>query len=139
MPDILIPRDTSHITSYYNSVMNKGLLYQFTIEYAARNYKSLSAFKTYQDLYAYLQQLPVLSEFTDYAEHKGVKKRPMLINISRNLIEKSIQSYIVRHFFDYAGFYPVFQKDDVTLRRAVQVLEEGRWRPEIPAEEKGKP
>ncbi|WP_314791719.1 S41 family peptidase [Tannerella forsythia] len=139
MPDIFIPRDTSHITSYYNSVMNKGLLYQFTIEYAARNYKSLSAFKTYQDLYAYLQQLPVLSEFTDYAEHKGVKKRPMLINISRNLIEKSIQSYIVRHFFDYAGFYPVFQKDDVTLRRAVQVLEEGRWRPEIPAEEKGKP
>ena len=119
--------------------MNKRLLYQFTIEYAARNYKNLSAFKTYQDLYAYLQQLPVLNEFTDYAEHKGVKKRSMLINISKNLIKKSIQSYIVRHFFDYAGFYPVFQKDDVTLRRAVQVLEEGRWRPEIPAEEKGKP
>lgn len=136
MPDIFIPRDTSHITSYYNSVMNKGLLYQFTIEYAARNYKRFSSFKTYQELYAHLQQLPVLNEFTDYAESKGVKKRPTLINISRNLIEKSIQSYIVRHFFDYAGFYPVFQKDDVTLRRAVQVLEEGRWRPEIPTQEK---
>ena len=119
--------------------MNKGLLYQFTIEYAARNYKRFSSFKTYQELYAHLQQLPVLNEFADYAESKGVKKRPTLINISRSLIEKSIQSYIVRHFFDYAGFYPVFQKDDLTLRKAVQVLEEGTWRPEIRTQEKKQP
>lgn len=132
MPDLFIPRDTGNITSYYNNVMNKGHLYQFTIEYADRNHKKLSAFKTYQSLYAYLQQQPLLDQFTNYAENKGVKKRATLIQVSKNLLEKALCSYIVRHFFDYAGFYPVFQQDDITLHRAVQALEKDEWRPKLP-------
>lgn len=136
MPDIFIPRDTSGITSYYSSIINSGTLYLYALEYSDRNREKLSSFKTYQDLYKYLQQQPLLQDFTDFAATKGIKKRPTLINISKNLIENQLQSYIIRNFFDEAGFYPIFLKDDVTLHRAIKVINEGKWQPTV--EEKNK-
>ena len=103
----------------------------FILEYSDRNYDKLASFKTYQDLHKYLQQQPLLSDFTNYAAAKGIKKRPHLINISGKLIEKQIQAYIVRNFFDEAGFYPIFQNDDITLKRAVKVLNEGKSFPTL--------
>lgn len=126
MPDIFIPRDTSGVTSYYSNVVNSGVLYLYALEYSDQNREKLSSFKTWQELYDYLQQQPLLYNFTNFAASKGIKKRPTLINISGKLIENQLQAYIVRNFFDEAGFYPIFLKDDVTLKRAIRVLEEGK-------------
>jgi carboxyl-terminal processing protease len=130
MPDIFIPRDTHDITSYYSSVINSGVLYQFALDYSDRNHNTLASFKTWEALYAYLQQEPLIYEFTDFAEANGIKKRPTLIQISRHLIENLLHAYIVRNFFDAAGFYPVFQKDDITIQRAIQVIRNGTWMPD---------
>ena len=67
-----------------------------------------------------------LSDFVNFAATKGIKRRPTLINISGKLIENQLQAYIVRNFFDEAGFYPIFLKDDVTLLRAIKILQEGK-------------
>ena len=126
MPDIFIPRDTIGITTYYTNVVNKGVLTLYALEYSDQNREKLSSFATYQDLYEYLQSQPLLCDFTNFAVTKGIKKRPALINISGGLIEKLLHAYIVRNFFDEDGFYPIFQKDDPTLLRAVKIIEEGK-------------
>lgn len=127
MPDIFIPSDTSGITSYFNSVArNSSVLYLYALEYSDKNFDRLSSFKTYKELYKYLQQQPLLSDFTDFAATKGIKKRPALIEISGKLIETHLMAYISRNFFDEAGFYPIFYQDDVTILRAIQVIKEGK-------------
>lgn len=138
MPDVFIPRDTTGITSYFSNVINSGTLNLYALEYSDRNYNKLSAFKTYQELHKYLQQQPLLSDFINYAAEKGIKKRPNLISISSPLIEKQIQAYIVRNFFDEAGFYPIFQNDDVTLKRAIKVLNDGKSLPTLENKSKTK-
>lgn len=131
MPDIFIPRDTSGITSYYSNIINSGVLYLYALEYSDMNRKTLASFHTWEELYDHLQKQPLLYEFTNFAASKGIKKRPTLINISGKLIENQLHAYIVRNFFDEAGFYPVFLKDDITLKRAVKVLKEGKSVPEV--------
>lgn len=126
IPDIFIPRDTSGITSYFSSVVSSGVIYQYALEYSDRNRERFSTFKNYKELYNYLQQQPLLEDFTDYAVTKGIKKRPMLINVSARLIENHLQAYIIRNFFDEAGFYPIFLKDDPSLQKAIKVLTEGK-------------
>lgn len=126
MPDIFIPRDTTGVTSYFSQVINSGTMNLYVLEYSDRHYDKLASFKNYQELHQYLQQQPLLADFINYASNKGIKRRPNLINISGKLIEKQLQAYIVRNFFDDAGFYPIFQHDDVTLKRAVKVLKEGK-------------
>lgn len=131
MPDIFIPRDTSGITTYFTSIVNSGTLYLYVLEYSDQNREKLSSFTTYQDLYKYLQSQPLLYDFTNFAASKGIKKRPNLINISGKLIENQLQAYIVRNFFDEAGFYPIFLKDDPTLLRAIQIINEGKSIPTL--------
>ena len=131
MPDIFIPRDTSGITTYFTSIVNSGTLYLYALEYSDQNREKLSSFTTYQDLYKYLQSQPLLYDFTNFAASKGIKKRPNLINISGKLIENQLQAYIVRNFFDEAGFYPIFLKDDPTLLRAIQIINEGKSIPTL--------
>lgn len=134
MPDIFIPRDTSGITSYYSNVINSGVLYLYALEYSDRNREKLASFKTWEELYAYLKQQPLLTDFTNFAATKGIRKRPTLIAISGPLIENQLQAYIVRNFFDEAGFYPIFLKDDVTLKRAIELLKAGKAFPEAETE-----
>ena len=134
MPDIFIPRDTIGITSYFSSLVGSGVLHLFTLEYSDRNYDKLSSFKTWEEMYAYLQQQPLLSQCVNFAATRGIKRRPRLINISSSLIETQLQAYITRNYFDDAGFYPIFYKDDPTLLRAIKVLKEGKSVPEIKQE-----
>ena len=131
MPDIFIPRDTSGITTYFTSIVNSGTLYLYALEYSDQNREKLSSFTDYQDLYKYLQSQPLLYDFTNFAASKGIKKRPNLINISGKLIENQLHAYIVRNFFDEAGFYPIFLKDDPTLLRAIQIINEGKSIPTL--------
>lgn len=136
MPDIFIPRDTSGVTSYFSNVINSGVLNLFTLEYSDNNREKLSSFKTYQELYNYLKKQPLLDKFTNYAVSKGIRKRVTLINISAKLIENQLHSYIVRNFFNDEGFYPIFLKDDVTLLKAIEVIEQGKSMPQTPKQAK---
>jgi carboxyl-terminal processing protease len=129
MPDIFIPRDTGNITSYYSAIMQSGMFYRFVLEYSDSHHRILSSFKTYKELYAYLKTQPLLYTFADFAETQGIKKRPTLIQISGKLIENVLHAYIVRNFFDDAGFYPILLTDDVTLLRAIQEINNDAWRP----------
>lgn len=138
MPDIFIPRDTSGITTYFNSVINTGTLYLYALEYSDQNREKFASFDTYQELYKYLQTQPLLYNFTNFAASKGIKKRPNLINISGKLIESQLQAYIIRNFFDEAGFYPIFLKDDPTLLRAIQIINEGKSIPTLEKEDADK-
>ncbi len=127
MPDIFIPSDTSGITSYFNSVArNSNVLYLYALEYSDRNFEKLSLFNNYKELYHYLSHQPILSDFTNYAVTKGIKKRPALIEISASLIETHLIAYIARNFFDEDGFYPIFYEDDPTIKKGIEVIKEGK-------------
>jgi len=133
MPDIFIPRDTSGITPYYISVANSDVLLQFTLEYSFRNRAKLSTFATYQKLYAYLKSQPIMNQFVEYAASKNIKRQPSPIDFSDGILENYIHSLIIRNFFNYDGYYPVYQKDDNVIQRAVHVLNNGSWKPQASA------
>ena len=131
MPDIFIPRDTSGITSYYSNLVNSGTLYQFILDYSDKNHDMLDKFENYNDLYEHLKQQPLIYELENYAADRGIKKRPTLMNISKDIIETQLHSYIIRNFFDYDGFYPIFLKDDDALNKAIDVIKKGIWKPDV--------
>ena len=136
MPDIFIPRDTSGITSYFSNVINSGVLYLYALEYSDHHREKLSSFKSWNELYKYLQKQPILNDFVNFAATKGIRKRPTLIHISGKLIENQLQAYIVRNFFGDEGFYQIFLKDDVNILRAIKILQEVKSVPTAPSSKK---
>ena len=131
MPDVFVPRDTTGVTSYFNNVANEGLLYQYSFDYTDKNRERLAKAKTVEELLPMLDANTLLNSFVQYAAQKGIRPRPVYINISRKLIVNTLQAYIARNMLGEEAFYKLLLRDDETLRKAQEILNEGNQYQEL--------
>lgn len=124
MPDIFVPRDTSEYSPYLTKVINQGYMYQFAFQYTDKNRAILSKMKGWKEMDAYLTTQNLLPQFTIFATSKGVSPNAREINISRNIILNQIKAYVSRNILGDAGFYPMLNKDDKTVKKALESLGE---------------
>ena len=122
MPDIFVPRDTSKYSPYFTRVVNYGYTYQYAFQYTDRNRTHLKQYSTWQDMDKHLTSQNLLNDFVAFAASKGVPANAREINTSKDLIMRQIKSYIVRNMLGDNNFFPLLNKDDATVRRALEEL-----------------
>ncbi|HRW61924.1 MAG TPA: S41 family peptidase [Bacteroidales bacterium] len=123
MPDIFVPLDTVGYSKYYAEVVRKGILYNFTFEFADNHREILKKQKDAKGVDNYLESIKIFEQFAEYAEKKGVLKTTKGFNYSRNLVNTQIKANIARNIFDNEGFYPIIQNVDATLKAAIDYLQ----------------
>lgn len=123
MPDIFVGRDTTLNTPYYNRIVNRGLTYQFALDYTNRHRATLNKYKNWQDLERYLKQTNWMPELVRLAESKGIAPNPDELAISRPLLERLVNAYIVRNIIGDEGFFPLFERDDEITKAAIKALQ----------------
>ena len=119
MPDFFVPADTIGYSDYYSKITQKGLVYQFALDYADSKRKELSKFKDTADFEAYFQKVNLLNSFVAFAEKKGIKAKASDLKISEKIIENQAKAYIARNIIGEKGFYPIIQNIDKTLLEAI--------------------
>ena len=129
MPDIFIPRDSVSMNSYYQSVMSKGYVQEYAAYYTDINRSKLEDFESWERLNDYLKKQPLLLNLVSYADSKGIRRRPFLIEEARGLLESILHGFIVRHFWGYDGYYPVYFEADPLVNKAVELIERGKASP----------
>lgn len=122
MPDVFVPIDTSGVSVYYNRVRSMGLMYRFAFYYTDQNRPVLEPYKTAREIEAYLDKEGILPEFLTYAKEKGLDPVPEDIEVSREVLEKTIKAYIARNIIDNEGFYPIIADIDNTLAIAIDTI-----------------
>jgi len=120
MPDFFIPADTLGFSEYYSKITQKGLVYQFALDYADANRKELTKLKTLAEFESYLQKANVLNLFIAFADKKGVKPNQSDIKISSQIIDSQVKAYIARNIIGEEGFYPIIKNIDKTLLEAIE-------------------
>lgn len=130
MPDIFIPRDTVGVNSYFTKVANSGLIYEYAFSYTDKNREKLSSYKDWKELRKYLVSQSLLWDFVNFADTKGVRRRPYLIEESRSLIENQMFAYIIRNMLGDEGYYQVLMRDDKVVKDAVNFIDKGKASPE---------
>ena len=129
MPDIFVPRDTSAYSPYLTQIVNNGIIYQFAFKYSDENRELLSKFKSAKSLVLYLKKNNILDEFVEFAASKGIKARPVYINISRKEILNSLYANITRNILGDKAFYPIALMNDETFLKAIEILNENKGFP----------
>lgn len=129
MPDVFIPRDSVVMNSYYNSIMSKGYVQEYAAYYTDIHRERLDKFDSWSELNDYLKRQPILLNLVSYADSKGIRRRPYLINESGELLESILRGFIVRHFWGYDGYYPVYFETDNLVNKAVELIEKGNASP----------
>jgi carboxyl-terminal processing protease len=130
MPDIFVARDTTGINSYYNAIVNNRLDEMYAMVYSDMYRAKLSSFDTWQDLYKYLRQQPLLTNLVSFADKNGIRRRPYYIQESGELLENAMYAYIVRNFFGEEAFWAVYYKDDRLIIKGIELIEKGKASPE---------
>ncbi len=126
MPDIFVARDTVGINPYYNLVVNNRLDEKYAMLYSDMNRTKLSSFDTWQELYKYLQQQPLLLNLVSFADNNGIRRRPYYIQESSELLENMMNAYIIRNFFGEEAFWASYQKEDILIKKGIELIETGR-------------
>ncbi len=123
IPDIFVPRDTAGITSYFEAIVNAGLLQQYSLTYVDNNRSSLNATKDYKQL---LRNLPsnerMLDDFVEFASDHGIPARWYYINRSSDNIVTMLKALISRDVFGQSAYYPVVNRNDKTIDAALRAI-----------------
>lgn len=130
MPDIFVPRDTVGINSYYTRVANAGYIYEYAFMYTDKNRDKLNKFADWKSLHNYLKGQSILWSFVSFADSKGVKQRPYLIEESRSIIENQLYAYIARNILGDEAYYQTILGGDVVLKKTLEVVKSKKALPE---------
>ena len=123
MPDIYVPIEKDSTLAYYNHCINKGLIYQYAFDYTDRNRLQMMHFKSGSQFeQGFNVPDPVMEDFVNYAEKKGVKRPAKIPQKADRYIRAMLKAYIGRNLLDNPGFYPVLNSIDPAFDRAVLEL-----------------
>ncbi|GAP69983.1 C-terminal peptidase [Bacteroidales bacterium 6E] len=121
MPDIFVPADTSGRSEYFNRVAQRGLVYQYAFQFTDQYRDQLKRFITASEMEKWLDRQNLMDGFVKYAAGKGVPPNQEGLRISGEIIETQLKAYIARNILGEEGFYPIIQKIDKTLLKAIEV------------------
>lgn len=130
MPDVFVPTDTSYITPYYNRCINSGMLYSFAFQFSDSHREELVKYANYDEMVSYLKRQNLLPDFVKYAESK-VKSTPKDLARSGKELECLIMAYIMRQAGFDNHFYRMFNSNDKTYLKALEILEKGEAFPKL--------
>ncbi len=122
MPDIFVPVDTTGVSDYFLAVRNSGIITRFSLYYTENNRESLSRIDTAEEMVSYLKSRNLLNSFVAYAESAGVAADPEGIKTSGEVIEIQLMAYIARNILNNRGFYPIWERLDNTLLKALEYI-----------------
>lgn len=135
MPDIFVPQDTIGITSYYRMAATRGLLPRFALDYTDKNRTKMQEYDNADALVKFLQKQNLIEKFAQYAESRGLKRRNNLIAKSRTLLNEVLIGNVVYDMLGIESYIEYLNKSDVTVQKALQVLEKGEAFPKAPQQE----
>lgn len=132
-PDIFVPEDTTAMTSYYKEAAMSGLIMQFAYDYTDSHRDKLKTFEDGASMQKYLESQKLVEAFASYAEAKGLKRRNLMIEKSRNLFRKYIHSRIIYNMLHEQALMQYLNQDDKVIKEALDIFSKGKARPSRPA------
>ena len=131
-PDIFIPEDTVDMTSYYKEATMSGLILQFAYTYTDENRAKLSTMEDVWELERYLKSQNTLEKFVVYADKNGLKRRNLMIQKSRKLLERFVNSRIIYNILNEQAWTEYLNQDDPAIIETLKVFKSGDAFPQKP-------
>ncbi|MBN2263669.1 MAG: S41 family peptidase [Prolixibacteraceae bacterium] len=131
MPDFFIPIDTTGANRLFSAIVSRSLIYHFAFDYSDKQRAQLTRNKTLEALENYLNKNKVFDDFIEHIEKQGISYTQAELTEARSLLNMQLYAYIARNIMGNEGFYPVVYKDDKTVNKAIDLLQNNWTESEI--------
>jgi len=123
MPDVYVALDRKDpVRQYFYRMANSAALYKYTFDYTDRQRLAL---RKYRDFREYDEGFKVseamLSEFVALTVKDSIPQNPKLLPVVKTDLELLLKAFISRNLYDDKGFYPLYNKLDKTILKAMEL------------------
>ncbi|WP_423773057.1 S41 family peptidase [Bacteroides coprosuis] len=128
MPDVFVPVDTTHVSSFFKYALSKGLLIQVSLEFVEQEGslikdkysvdEFIQQFKTPESLFRRVQELAIENKFS--FEQSEVDQ-------SKSFLNTYLKALIARDIWSTEVFFRVFNQSDPILLKALEILESNKY------------
>ncbi len=124
MPDQFVPADTSHYSDYYRSLIRKGILNSYALEYSDKNRKRLtSEYKLFDDFKENFSFSPEeIDILIKKAGDAGVKYNDSHFKISQNELLRFLKGLVASNIWKSNEYYRIINENDVTIETALKII-----------------
>ena len=122
MPDFFVPIDTTGQTQFYRQVSRKAMIYNYALKYTNRNRETLSKLSDYREIIDLLENRNIFAGFLQEVRKGGLNPKISEIYQSEKLIKTYLHAYVCRNIVNNDGYFPVLQKIDNVLLKAIDEL-----------------
>lgn len=124
MPDVFVPADTSDYSDYYRSLVRRGILNSFALEYSDKNRKKLAAdYRTFEDFRnRFTLSQDEIKSLISKAEEAGIKYNDDQFTISGKAIRSVIKALIASNLWQTNEYFMILNEDETVIEKARQML-----------------
>ena len=109
-----------------------GLILQFAYSYTDENRAKLSTMEDVWEMERYLKSQNTLEKFVVYADKNGLKRRNLMIQKSRKLLERFVYSRIIYNILNEQAWTEYLNQDDPAIIETLKLFKDGDAFPKKP-------
>lgn len=103
-----------------------GLILQFAYNYTDENRARLNKMDDVHEMERYLKGQNTLEQFVVFADKNGLKRRNLMIQKSRKLLERFVNSRIIYNILNEQAWTEYLNQDDPAIIETLRIFREGR-------------
>ena len=135
IPDIFVPVDTSSNSPSFSTLLRKGMMSRYAMEFVDKNRSSIeNDHPTEDDFVAnYVVSDMEIENFKTWAEDQGTEESPIEISdedwaVSGKSIILRLKAFIGRNVYEQSTFYRIIGGLNESLQEAVKILKDGTFK-----------
>lgn len=129
IPDIFVPVDTTGTSPYFLSLLRKGIMNKFALNYVKNNREKLA--KMYPKFEHYNQEFDeekATKELTDFAKKEGVEFDENEFNEAEEAITIRLKALIAQNMWGFSEFYQIFNDLNPTYLKGIEILKDNTYK-----------
>ena len=129
VPDVFVPVDTTGTSKYFFSLVRKGTMNRFALEYVNQNRDKLKA--DYPDFKSFKKSFELdkaLKEMIAYAEKNKLEFNEEQYNHSKEAISIRLKALIAQNIWGFREFYEIFNELNPVYKEGIDVIKGKRYK-----------
>ena len=124
MPDRFVPFDTTQYTKYYRSLVAKGVINTFSVNYVDKKRKQLKRqYKTEED---FCSRFSVSDDMVEELTQLGLREKVEInkeeLKTSAPLIRRVLKSMIARDLWTMDAYFRVYNEENDIVQEALRII-----------------
>lgn len=124
IPDVFVPVDTSGTSNYFFSLVRKGIMNRFALEYVNDNRKEFKV--TYPSFESYKKTFDLelaLKEMIQYAEKSDLPFNEAEYAEAKEAISIRLKALIAQNIWGFSEFYEIFNELNPVYKEGIELLQ----------------